>query len=64
MDVNDYDALMEAIKGSASKIFELANTEEEVCRLEKAIHHEVMYLAAIAQSYRIKPPQGWDLLGR
>lgn len=64
MDVNDYDALMEAIKGSASKIFELADTEEEVCRLEKAIHHEVMYLAAIAQSDRIKPPQGWDPLGR
>ena len=41
-----------------------AETEEEVCRLEQAINHDIMYVAAIAQSERVKPPTGWDPLGR
>ena len=64
MEVKDYDELLGAIKTSASRIFELADSEEEVCRLEQVIHKEIMYLAAIAQSERVKPPEGWDPLGR
>ena len=64
MDSSEYDDLMGTIKTSASRIFEFANTEEEVCRLEQAIHREVMYLAAIAQAEQVKPPEGWDPLGR
>ncbi|HIY83201.1 hypothetical protein [Rubneribacter sp.] len=64
MDANAYDGLMEAIKDSAARIFEFAETEEDVCRLERAIHDEVAYLAAIAQSKRVEPPAGWDPLGR
>lgn len=64
MDTNEYEELMETIKRAAARIFEFAKTEEEVCRLEQAINHEVMYLAAIAQSERVKPPTGWDPLGR
>lgn len=64
MDSSEYEELMKAIKRAAARIFEFAETEEDVCRLEQAIHHEVMYLAAIAQSERVKPPCGWDPLGR
>ncbi len=55
---------METIRRAAARIFEYAETEEEVCRLEQAINHEIMYVAAIAQSERVKPPTGWDPLGR
>ena len=55
---------MEAIKAATAHIFAMAETEEEVCRLEKAINHEVMYLAAIAQSELVKPEGGWDPFGR
>lgn len=64
MNTNEYEELMETIKHATARIFEFAETEEEVCRLEQAINHEVMYLAAIAQSERVKPPGGWDPLGR
>lgn len=64
MNTNEYEELMEMIKHATARIFEFAETEEEVCRLEQAINHEVMYLAAIAQSERVKPPGGWDPLGR
>ncbi|WP_241963620.1 hypothetical protein [Gordonibacter sp. 28C] len=55
---------MGAVKTAAARIFDLAETEEEVCRLEKAINHEIMYLAAIAQSELVKPADGWDQFGR
>ncbi|EGC88667.1 hypothetical protein HMPREF9404_4291 [Eggerthella sp. HGA1] len=55
---------MDTIRRTAARIFEYAETEEEVCRLEQAINHEIMYVAAIAQSERVKPPSGWDPLGR
>lgn len=61
---SEYEQLMTMIKQAASRIFEFADTEEEVCRLEQSINHEIMYLAAIAQSERVKPPTGWDPLGR
>ena len=64
MEGTEYEKLMDSIRRAAARIFEFAETEEEVCRLEKAINHEVMYLAAIAQSERVKPPAGWDPLGR
>lgn len=64
MDGSEYEELMGAIRRAATRIFEFAQTEEEVCRLEQAINHEIMYLAAIAQSERVKPPTGWDPLGR
>ena len=64
MESSEYEELMRAIKSNAARIFEFARTEEEVCRLEQAIHHEIMYLAAIAQSERVKPPCGWAPLGR
>ena len=50
MEHAEYERQMEAIKAATAHIFAMAETEEEVCRLEKAINHEVMYLAAIAQS--------------
>ena len=50
MEHAEYERQMEAIKAATARIFAMAETEEEVCRLEKAINHEVMYLAAIAQS--------------
>lgn len=64
MENKEYEQCMEAIKTAASRIFLMAKTEEEVCRLEKAIDHEVMYLAAIAQSELVKPEGGWDRFGR
>ncbi len=64
MENKEYEKQMEAIKIAAMHIFELAKTEEEVCRLEKAVNHEVMYLAAIAQSELVKPQGGWDQFGR
>ena len=64
MDDGDIAHCMSAIKSAATRIFESAETEEDVCRLEGAIHNEVMYLAALAQSERVKPPQGWDPYGR
>lgn len=60
----EYEHLMAMIKQAAARIFELAETEEEVCTLEQAIYHEIMYQAAIAQSEQVKPPKGWDPLGR
>ena len=64
MSGTEYEELMDTIRRTAARIFEYAETEEEVCRLEQAINHEIMYVAAIAQSERVKPPSGWDLLGR
>ena len=64
MDENEYEQSMGEIRRAALHIFEYAQTEEEVCRLEKAINQEIMYLAAIAQSERVKPANGWDPLGR
>ena len=63
MEGTEYENLMDSIRRAAARIFEFAETEEEVCRLEKAINHEVMYLAAIAQSERVKPATGWDPFG-
>ncbi|RDB63323.1 hypothetical protein C1878_05550 [Gordonibacter sp. 28C] len=60
----EYVRQMGAVKTAAARIFDLAETEEEVCRLEKAINHEIMYLAAIAQSELVKPADGWDQFGR
>lgn len=64
MEENGYEELMKEIRRAAGRIFDLAQTEDEVCRLEKAINQEIMYLAAIAQSERVKPAAGWDPLGR
>lgn len=64
MDAREYEALLESIKQTAARIFEAAETEEEVCRLEDMINHEIMYAAAIAQSDRVMPPGGWDPIGR
>ncbi len=64
MGNEDYELQLKAIKLATERIFSLATTEEEVCRLEKAINHEVMYLAAIAQSELVKPDGGWDQFGR
>ncbi|MBC2889024.1 hypothetical protein [Gordonibacter massiliensis (ex Traore et al. 2017)] len=61
---DEYERQMGAVKTAAARIFDLAETEEEVCRLEKAINHEIMYLAAIAQSELVKPAGGWDQFGR
>ena len=63
MEHAEYERQMEAIKAATARIFAMAETEEEVCRLEKAINHEVMYLAAIAQSELVKPEGGWDPFG-
>ena len=60
----EYEHLMTMIKQAAARIFELADTEEEVCTIEQSIYHEIMYQAAIAQSEQVKPPSGWDPLGR
>lgn len=64
MSGTEYEKLMNTIRNTAARIFEYAETEEEVCRLEQAINHEIMYMAAIAQSERVKPSAGWDPLGR
>ena len=64
MSGTEYEELMDTIRRTAARIFEYAETEEEVCRLEQAINHEIMYVAAIAQSERVKPHSGWDPLGR
>ena len=64
MEHAEYERQMEAIKAATAHIFAMAETEEEGCRLEKAINHEVMYLAAIAQSELVKPEGGWDPFGR
>ena len=64
MSGTEYEELMDTIRRAAARIFEYAETEEEVCRLEQAINHDIMYVAAIAQSERVKPPTGWDPLGR
>ena len=64
MSGTEYEELMDTIRRTAARIFEYAETEEEVCRLEQAINHEIMYVAAIAQSERVTPPSGWDPLGR
>ena len=64
MDMVAYAQRMEAIKQAAARMFELAGTEDEVCQLEQAIGREVMYLAAIALSELVKPPEGWDPFGR
>ena len=64
MSGTEYEELMDTIRRTAARIFEYAETEEEVCRLEQAINHEIMYVADIAQSERVKPPSGWDPLGR
>ena len=61
MSGTEYEELMDTIRRTAARIFEYAETEEEVCQ---AINHEIMYVAAIAQSERVKPPSGWDPLGR
>ena len=61
MSGTEYEELMDTIRRAAARIFEYAETEEEVCRLEQAINHD---MAAIAQSERVKPPTGWDPLGR
>lgn len=64
MRSEEYEHELEAIKAATNHIFAMAATEEEVCRLEKAIGHEIMYLAAIAQSELVKPVGGWDQFGR
>ncbi len=61
---NEYKQLMAQVRQAVTRIFEFADTEEDVCRLEQAINREIMYLAAIAQSKRVEPPTGWDPLGR
>lgn len=63
-DRKTFNELMTSIKDSVSRIFEFADTEEDVCRLEKIIYHEIMYLAALAQSAKVEPPEGWDSLRR
>lgn len=60
----EYEQLMATITRAAARIFEFAETEEDVCDLERSINDEIMYQAAIAQSERVKPPSGWDPLGR
>lgn len=64
MSETNYEELMETIRRTAERIFEYAETEEEVCRLEQAINQKIMYTAAVAQSERVKPADGWDPLGR
>ncbi len=64
MSGTEYEELMDTIRRTAARPFAHAETEEEVCRQEQEINHEIMYVAAIAQSERVKPPSGWDPLGR
>lgn len=49
MSGTEYEELMDTIRRAAARIFEYAETEEEVCRLEQAINHDIMYVAAIAR---------------
>ena len=64
MSGTEYEELMDTIRRGAARIFDYAETVELVCRLEKAINHFILYVGAIAQSERVKPPTGWDPLGR
>lgn len=64
MRSEEYERHLEAIKVATKHIFTMAATEEEVRRLEKAISHEIVYLAAVAQSELVKPIGGWDQFGR
>ena len=64
MSGTEYEELMDTIRRAAARIFEYAETEEEVCRLEQAINHDIMYVAAIAQSERVPARRGLDPLGR
>ena len=41
MSGTEYEELMDTIRRTAARIFEYAETEEEVCRLEQEINHEI-----------------------
>ena len=47
MSGTEYEELMDTIRRAAARIFEYAETEEEVCRLEQAINHDIMYVAGV-----------------
>ncbi|HIW75853.1 MULTISPECIES: hypothetical protein [Gordonibacter] len=64
MGNDDYEQQIDIIKTAVGRIFATAQTEEEVCTLERSICNEIMYLAAIAQSELVKPDGGWDRFGR
>ena len=56
MSGTEYEELMDTIRRAAAHFSKYAETEEEVCRLEQAINHDIMYVAAIA-SERVKSPR-------
>lgn len=59
-----YKPALDRILAGVDELFEYADDEEGVVRLEKMVYQEIMYRAAIAQSNKVMPPNGWDLLGR
>ena len=44
MEHAEYERQMEAIKAATARIFAMAETEEEVCRLEKAINLSLIHI--------------------
>ncbi len=59
-----YKHVLDRIIAGVDELFEYADDEEGVVRLEKMVYQEIMYRAAIAQSNKVMPPNGWDLFGR
>ena len=44
MSGTEYEELMDTIRRTAARIFEYAETEEEVCRLEQAINLSLIHI--------------------
>ena len=64
MSGTEYEELMDTIRRTAARIFEYAETDVDVGRLEPAITHDILSVAASAKAAGVTPPRGWDPLGR
>lgn len=60
----DYREALARVLERVDELFALADNEAQVCRYEHTLNNEIAYHAAIAQAERVKPPGGWDILGR
>lgn len=60
----DYREALARVLQCVDDFFALADNEAQVCRYEQTLNYEIAYHAAIAQAERVKPPGGWDVLGR
>lgn len=59
MEPEKYSELLDVVRYSAARVFELADTEYDVRCLEQVIQQDILYATTRAHTEKVKPTSGW-----